>query len=97
MICGVGIPADKEQEHINANHSSEDESTAPKVREEKIRPQQKKKKAKMYKSSLDSESEDNEMVNQEVKKLARGVSVNSDAVNDLSTGQEWSEDIERPK
>ena len=42
MICGVGIPADMEQEHINANHSSEDESTAPKVKEEKIRPQQKK-------------------------------------------------------
>lgn len=61
-ICGVGIPANKEQEHINANHSSEDESTAPKVREEKICPQQKKKKVKMYKSSLDSESEDNGMV-----------------------------------
>ena len=84
-ICGVGIPADKEQEHINANHSSEDESTAPKVREERIRPQRKKKKAKMYKSSQDSESEDNEMVNHEVKKISRGVSINADAINDLST------------
>ena len=74
----------KRQEHINANHSSEDESTAPKVKEEKIRPQQKKKKVKMYKSSLDSESEDNKMINHEVKKISRGITVNADAINDLS-------------
>ena len=39
----------------------------------------------MYKSSRDSESDDNEEINQEVKKLAKGVCVNTDAVNDLST------------
>ena len=63
MICGKGISADEEQEHINAEHADEDESTIPKEREEKTRPQQKKKKAKMYKSAHDSESDDNDEIN----------------------------------
>ena len=65
--CGVGIPANEEQDHINANHPSEEEAIT--------RSQHKKKKTRMYKSSTDSESEDNEMINQEVKKIARSVSV----------------------
>ena len=67
MICGKGIPADEEQEHINAEHADKEEATIPREKEEKTRPQQKKKKAKMYKSARDSESDDNDEINQEVK------------------------------
>ena len=39
----------------------------------------------MYKSARDSESDDNDEINQEVKKLARNVCDNADAMNDFST------------
>ena len=39
----------------------------------------------MFKSAQDSESDDNDEINQEVKKLARNVCDNADAMNDLST------------
>ena len=84
-IWGEGVLSYKEQDHINAEHPDEEEDTIPREKEEIARPQQKKKKARMYKSARDSESDDKDEVSQEMKKIAREVGDNTNAMNDLST------------
>lgn len=82
--CIAEIPGWKELEHYNANHKSDNESSGSEEKEKSTR-RQKKKKTKRNNSSTESESEDYKVKRVEWDKLAKGISSNTNAVDDLST------------